>query len=392
MLSGLRADEIAKSKFNFDFGSAPSVQLQAPNVMSATYSAALGTATNFTATGQFNSLQVLLPASAGYITVTVGQNCLGPVASVSDTATLTWSVAQNIYSVTAADVVNYTPYMDSQDIKIGNVLNAFNQTFAFDKGQYVSANTPAYLTVFCASVVDSTQITSLKITAFDAKLSMNFTYWNQFGAENRKVTFVLQPNSQFVLSSPNPIDTLYFQLSYTGTTGLKYIDSKTGPQDFPPDNNLIFKVDPDSNRNLRLVPLTLTNPTAIPSTINLSVSKYYSLPGWKIAIIVVFSVLGGLAIIVGILYAIIAIIRSKNPAEYPKEPKGVFGIKTGEHHLKSSNDYQIQQKTPIPDTSEGRSPVMITGQGEYPDLEGDQPAFNQDRAVPVRSENFADHP
>lgn len=308
-----------------------------------------------------NTFQVAIPAGAGRTSVNVSSACVGPLALLTDTATLSATVAPKSFGASIVDLLNFNRNLSSRTLDVQSFQTDFASQFSFNKAQYLSWDTPAFLWVFCSSLAAGPP-PSLSILADDALLATSFVYPNPFAVIDRDITFKIAADRNQTISVPPLSDTVYFNFNYTGEDGLLFDIAGTREQLVP--GTLLTAKLPESN------PLTLSisNPRPTSALVRMRTSLNYSLPGWKIALIVVFSVVGGLALIVGALFIYVSYKRSKKEAEYPVPLDNVVDL----------NELQKRDTptTPSPLEIKGNSgandfsykPLQIQGNVEYPPL------------------------
>jgi hypothetical protein len=308
-----------------------------------------------------NAFEVVVPASAGQTSVNISSVCVGPLAFLTNAATISPTVSPKSLKISVIDLLNFNRNLTSRTLQVDSLQGDFASQFTFNKAQYLSWDAPAFLVVYCTTLNGNSPPT-LTIIAEDAVVAAPFSYPNQFSVIDRDVTFKIAPNRNQTISVPSIGETVFFNFDYTGEDGLLF-DIAGNRERLVPGSLLTAEL-PANN------PLTLSifNNRSTSALVRMRTSLTYSLPGWKIALICVFSIVGGLALIVGALFIYVSYKRSKKEAEYPAPLDNVVDRNELQKRDSPTAPVLMEAKNNSPANDFNYKPLQIQGNLEYPPL------------------------
>ena len=215
--------------------------------------------------------------------------------------------------------------------------NTYVSNFDFQNDQYFGRNVTSFLHIYCSAFTPNTKATdvSANIMISPSSQSTQFNYYNPQAFINQQIQVTLTPNSIFTISiSSSPVEV--FWTFYSNSTDGFFISAAGSEFVFiPEDSKATLPV--LSNTTTKII---LKGNAKSSSTVYISTSLSNNLATWKLVLIIVFSVAGGLLVIGAILFLVVYCIRKK-PIEYPKTITEVdaFVTESLNNRVKNETEY-----------------------------------------------------
>ena len=331
-----------------------------------------------------NLFQFWLPKGTGKVSVQISQDCPMPIAYVAQNTQLSGFTNKRII-LTAVDIVNPLLTIRSTDIQLVFPLNSFSNSFNFQNDQYFDQKQPSLLGVYCPFWSNSNPSNvKFTISTFDFQKTTSYHYYNQFSVLDIHLSLVIQPLSTFSILIDYLPETVYFTfLVGSGVQQILTVNKKQ--QVTVPVNTEVTVTLKSKNPSL----IEIQNTQTVVSRISLSTSVNQGLAGWKIALILVFSVAGGLGLIASCLFVYVYLKRKKK-LEYQNAPNELVAKTELDRFATEKNELDRETENNVK-TKGGflsSTPVTLETKQDYPDLEEGQAKGNREEFIQTISENY----